>query len=205
MLSRLIGALLLLRSLALLIILALLFHFGTQLLSGMGARMEALNAQMAGVQEGLRELGGGAEPGALLRMRDSAYESATFMQNLPDFELNIQPLTVNLGVVGAVEIPIPFAQELNDFSADFNNLVTQLESGFSALGDVSGELHNITIDLRDAVDEIEGATAQFNETLTSLRWILWAVGAFLVLWLITTVLDDTVRGWRLLRGQRLPS
>jgi len=205
MLSRLIGALLLLRSIALVVILALLLHFVTQLLSGMDTRVEALNAQMAGVQEGLRELGGGAEPGGLLRLSDSANESATFMQNLPDFELDIQPLSVNLGIVGTVEIPIPFADELNTFSEDFNNLVRQLESGFSALGDVSEQLHDITIDLRDTADEIEGTTAQLNQTVTSLGWILLAFIGLVALWLVTTVLDDTVRGWRMLRGPAQPS
>jgi len=199
MLSRLIGGLLLLRTAALLVILILLVVFGNRLLDGMDARVEALNADLAGVQDGLIELSGGAEPGGLLRMRDAAYESETFMQELPEFELNIQPITVNLGLVGNVEIPIPFAQELNDFSADFNNLVNQLEDGFGALGDVSDDLQVITEELRDASVEITAISTQVGETVQTLRWILWVVIAFIGFWVLTSVLDDGYRGWKMLR------
>ncbi len=201
MFPRVIGGLLLLRTAALLVILLLLVVFVNRLLDGMSARVDTLNARLDGVRQELAQLGGGEDnPGGLLRLRDSAYESETFMANLPEFELDIQPITVNLGIIGEVEIPIPFAQELNEFSADFNNLVTQLEDGFGALGDVSDDLHDITLELRDASDEINAISTQIDETVRSLRWVLLAFAGVIGLWLLTSILDDGYRGWRLLRG-----
>jgi len=213
------GILLLARSIAALI----LFVIIILTVNAMWGHLQDARAHFAVVNAEVATLAGNTEniEGVFTQLSETANSASDILEDVPDFPTiptNIDFSTVTpdysgvppialgavqsvFGILEDIDLPIPFAESLNDFETEFNQFTTVLEDALTDLSAMGTSVDTTLTELQAGNEDIITAFNALNSLPFGLgAYLPLIILGFVLLSLVTTFIADLQRGLALLSG-----